>query len=99
MTQISFEQNGAVLAAYLCGEIDHHWAAVLREKIDARIHAAQPEILILDFAAVTFMDSSGVGLILGRFKLLQVTGGTLVVQKAPQNVRRMLALAGISCRD
>ena len=55
MTQVTLKQDGKTLTALLSGEIDHHGAAILREKIDERAAAAAPAILILDFSAVTFM--------------------------------------------
>ncbi len=99
MTQVTIRQEGKAMTALLSGEIDHHWAAVLREQIDERLKAAAPAVLILDFSAVTFMDSSGVGLILGRHRLAQSLGGTVVVQKAPANIKRMLAIAGIESKS
>jgi len=72
---------------------------ILREKIDERAAAAAPAILILDFSAVTFMDSSGIGLILGRHKLVSAMGGVVVVQKAPKDIKRMLSIAGIESKD
>lgn len=99
MTQVTLKQDGKTLTALLSGEIDHHWAAILREKIDERAAAAAPAILILDFSAVTFMDSSGIGLILGRYKLARELGGTVVVQHVPKDIRRMLALAGIDSKE
>ena len=95
MTQVTLKQDGKTLTALLSGEIDHHWAAILREKIDERAAA----ILILDFSAVTFMDSSGIGLILGRHKLISAMGGVVVVQKAPKDIKRMLSIAGIESKD
>ena len=94
MTQVTLKQDGKTLTALLSGEIDHHWAAILREKIDERAAAAAPAILILDFSAVTFMDSSGIGLILGRHKLVSAMG-----QKAPKDIKRMLSIAGIESKD
>ncbi len=99
MTQVTLHQNGATLLAQLSGEIDHHWAAVLREEIDTRVTAACPKILVLDFSAVTFMDSAGIGLILGRHKLIHSLGGVVVVQKAPADIQRMLAIAGIDSKE
>ena len=61
--------------------------------------AAAPAILILDFSAVPFMDSSGSGLILGRHKLISAMGGVVVVQKAPKDIKRMLSIAGIESKD
>ena len=99
MTQVTLKQDGKTLTALLSGVIDPHWAAILREKIDERAAAAAPAILILDFSAVTFMDSSGIGLILGRHKLVSAMGGVVVVQKAPKDIKRMLSIAGIESKD
>ena len=73
----------------------HHAAQALRREIDAQIDARMPELLTMDFSGVTFMDSSGVGLILGRGRQMSGLGGRLVVQNAPDTVRRMLDLAHI----
>ena len=85
MAKVCFVPAQGTLAAYLTGEIDHHAAQALRREIDAQI----------DFSGVTFMDSSGVGLILGRGRQMSGLGGRLVVQNAPDTVRRMLDLAHI----
>ena len=84
-----------MLVAYLSGEIDHHAAGRLREQIDARILSASPERVVLDFGGVGFMDSSGIGLILGRYRLLQDTGGVLAVQGVSAQIAKMLRLSGI----
>ena len=88
MAKVTFIPGSGTLAAYLSGEIDHHAAQSLRKEIDAQIDDRLPELLTLDFSGVTFMDSSGVGLILGR--------GRLTVQNPPRAVRRMLDLAHIT---
>ena len=62
------ETNGKILTAYLDGEIDHHSAKNMRETIDAAIAELMPEMLVLDFKDVSFMDSSGIGLVMGRYK-------------------------------
>ena len=66
MAKVCFVPGSGTLAAYLSGEIDHHAAQSLRREIDAQVDDRLPELLTLDFSGVTFMDSSGVGLILGR---------------------------------
>ena len=95
MAKVTFIPGSGTLAAYLSGEIDHHAAQSLRREIDAQIDDRLPELLTLDFSGVTFMDSSGVGLILGRGRQMSGLGGRLVVQNAPDTVRRMLDLAHI----
>ena len=65
--RISTEAN--TMTAFLSGEIDHHSAAAIRDAIDTQIQINRPKLLKLDFSEVTFMDSSGVGLIMGRYKM------------------------------
>lgn len=96
MADCRIEQRGMVLIAYLSGEIDHHAAGELRKQLDTRILAAPVERVVLDFGGVSFMDSSGIGLILGRYRLLQEVGGVLAVQGAGAQVEKMLRLSGLS---
>ena len=66
MATVSFSPAGDVLYAYLAGEIDHDAAQSLRIQLDDALVSRAPQTMILDFGGVGFMDSSGVGLILGR---------------------------------
>ncbi|MBU3806678.1 MAG: anti-sigma factor antagonist [Candidatus Fournierella pullistercoris] len=96
MARVHFSSSAQVLAAYLSGEIDHHSAQNLRQLIDSEISETMPEQLILDFTDVGFMDSSGVGLILGRAKRMQAVGGSVLVQHAPPSIQKMLQLAHVA---
>ena len=89
MAKVTFIPGSGTLAAYLSGEIDHHAAQSLRKEIDAQIDDRLPELLTLDFSGVTFMDSSGVGLILGRGRHIGALGGRLTVQNPPRAVRQL----------
>ena len=94
MAAVRFSAAGEVLYAYLSGEVDHDAAQSLRIQLDdARL------TMILDFGGVGFMDSSGVGLILGRQRSARTLGTTLQIQHAPAQLRRVLQLAGIRCTD
>ena len=83
------------MTAYLMGEIDHHSAKAIREEIDETAGRAHPEELILDFKDVTFMDSSGIGLVMGRYALMQELGGTLRVTGQSAHIRKVMKLAGL----
>jgi stage II sporulation protein AA (anti-sigma F factor antagonist) len=83
------------MTAYLEGEIDHHSAQSLREEIDAQILSMTPVKLVLDFGGVTFTDSSGIGLILGRNTMMKVLGGKMAIQNPPVQMVRILRLAQI----
>ena len=80
----------------LSGELDHHGARNALREVEMAIDASLPRTLTLDFSGVTFMDSSGVGLILGRGRHIRALGGRLTVQNPPAAIRRMLDLARIA---
>ena len=86
--------NPLSVSALLSGEIDHHTAAAMRADIDAAAAAQQPKILRLDFADVTFMDSSAVGLVMGRYRLLQGWQGKLEVTNLSERDYKMMRLGG-----
>ena len=81
--------------ALLSGEIDHHNAKSLRQDIDFSLRENQPEELIMDFSEVGFMDSLGIGLVMGRYKLMQEIGGNLVVRNPPPHIKKVMRLSGI----
>ena len=93
--QIHYDTSSAELLAMLCGEIDHHSSMLMRAELDAAIYAHMPKTLILNFQNVTFMDSSGIGLIMGRYKIIQPMGGELILQKPSPYISRVLRLAGM----
>lgn len=93
---LKLTQNGSTLTACLSGEIDHHTAADIRLGIDTKVRLASPSTLVLDFSGVTFMDSSGVGIVIGRYKLMRLLGGKLVVTNIPEQIRRVFALSGLA---
>ena len=83
------------LTAVLSGEIDHHIAKELRRDIDFAVREFQPEELVLDFAEVGFMDSSGIGLVMGRYKLMKETGGKVSVKNPQNQIKKVMRLSGI----
>jgi stage II sporulation protein AA (anti-sigma F factor antagonist) len=83
------------LTAILRGEIDHHSASVLRDQIDEAIIRLRPPRLRLDFAQVTFMDSSAVGLVMGRYRAIAACQGELEVINLSPFALRMMKLAGL----
>ena len=77
------------------GDIDHHGARNALKEVEMAIDAALPRLLILDFSGVTFMDSSGIGLIMGRWRLMQEQGGHLLVQGVPRSLRKVMKVSGL----
>ena len=97
MATVTFSAADDVLYAYLAGEIDHDAAQSLRMQLDDALVSRSPRTLIVDLGGVGFMDSSGIGLILGRQRCARTLGGTLRIQHAPEALRRVLQLANIPC--
>ena len=92
---MNIKTTGEVITVYLSGEIDHHLAKGMREEIDKAIEYGMPSLLILDFSDVTFMDSSGIGLIMGRYRLLSKTAAQLCIINTPEHIYKIMKLAGI----
>ncbi len=94
--KITSETKGTQLKITVTGEIDHHSARKFREDIDELIYYYRPKKLCLDLSQIAFMDSSGLGLILGRFTLTRELGGELVILDPTDAVKKILDLAGTS---
>lgn len=86
--------NGHAVAI-LNGEIDHHNAQEIRTQLDKYIMTVQPSELTMDFGNITFMDSSGIGLIMGRSRLMRECGGNLEIRNPQPYIRRVMKLAGM----
>ena len=77
------------------GDIDHHSAKGVREMIDEAIMSNKPRFVVLDLSSVDFMDSSGLGLILGRYTCASNIGARLILYKPTRRIKRILEMAGI----
>lgn len=83
------------VTAFLEGEIDHHNAAALRECIDEAIEQHRPETLRIDFGGVSFMDSSGIGLVMGRVSVMRVLGGRVEALNLTPQAYKVMQLASL----
>ena len=95
---VTIESSGTVVIAYLIGEIDHHTAGNVREKIDNTLMFKKPNTLILDFKNVSFMDSSGIGLVMGRYRLLKSINPSsqIEIKNVTLQTKKIMELAGLS---
>lgn len=93
--KITVSKDGSVITAYMNGEIDHHYAEKVRSRLDSAIENAGTEKLILDMKGVAFMDSSGLGMVLGRYKKLKAKGAELEIINASGAVERILRMSGV----
>ena len=84
-----------LLKCGISGEIDHHHAKRIREEVDRRIKELTPHEVIMDLSGVTFMDSSGLGLVLGRYTLCKSAGISFSVTGADKRTLKIFELAGL----
>lgn len=93
--EVIFNVSGKVLVAELFGELDHHAAAEVREDIDSAIENYAVSYLVFDFGKVRYMDSSGIGMVLGRYRKMQEADGKIAIVSCSALVRSILNMAGV----
>ncbi len=92
---LKIQSENQVMTAELSGELDHHRCAVIRKKIDMLTEQQKPQMLMLDFSGVQFMDSSGIGLVMGRYRQMLLMGGKLKVINIPPHLKNLFKLSGL----
>ena len=90
-----FYEEDKLLVFKITDEIDDCNVQKIRRKADYEIERYMPKKVIFDFDSVTFMDSSGIGLLIGRYKFTNMLGGKLEVANLTQNVRKIFEMSGI----
>ena len=92
---LCFEKRGRKLIAYIEGELDHDSAALMRAEIDNQLRDMGINELVIDMAGISFMDSSGIGLVLGRYKLMRMRGGLVRISRPGKRTDKLLSMAGV----
>lgn len=90
---LRFFQNFNELEVHLQGEIDHHCAQDLSKTIDFKIRRHRPVLLIMDFGGVSFMDSSGLAIVMGRRKLMESMEGTVEIRNLCDPAKKIFEMA------
>ena len=93
LLETSYE--GEELRVRLTGEIDHHSAVWVRGDIDDMITLYSPRRMVLELAGIDFMDSSGLGLIMGRYAKMKAIGGELIIRGPGERMLKIIRLAGL----
>lgn len=93
--EVSFKTASNSLVVKIKGEIDAESAAELRRKIDVEYDCASVRDMVFDLSDVGFMDSSGIGLIIGRYKRVCALGGIVKITGADKTVKRIIELSGL----
>lgn len=92
---IQFIETGQVLTIKLKGELDHHGADEVRVLIDEKIKNDKFKKLVIDFKNLDFIDSSGIGFVIGRYKVIRKRNGVIEIVNASKKVKRILDMSGI----
>ena len=92
---IRLETIGRTLVVKIDGEIDHHTAKEFRAKIDRELNIKNIVNLVLDFDGVSFMDSSGIGAVVGRYKEITARGGKVMLIRVKPQVDKVLEISGL----
>lgn len=93
--EINATKRGPRLVVQLLGELDHHSAERTRIMMDTMLHDVSVRELFLDMSGVTFMDSAGLGVILGRYRTLNLRGGKLTVSGVSTSIDRIFKMSGL----
>lgn len=94
MNSIFLERDKTLLVE-ITEEIDHHTTEKIRRKLDDDITRYMPRKVIFDFNKVSFMDSAGIGMIIGRYKMVNMLGGTVQMKNVKQSIKKIFEMSGV----
>lgn len=94
--QLKLVGDKRALVVYLDGELDQHTVQEIKSVIDTEIGRTNAVNIIMDFRKISFMDSSGIGMIMGRYRTVQTLGGTVVLYGCNEMICRLINMAGLS---
>ena len=92
---IDFIEEDKLLILKITEEVDHHTTDRIRRLADYEIQRRSPRKVVFDFSGAIFMDSAGIGLIIGRYKMASMMGAKLEIRNVKDNIRKILEMTGI----
>ena len=92
---LDYEKRDGTVFVRLSGELDHSRAEAVRPELDRLLADPSVRRLVFDFGGLEFMDSSGIGMLIGRYKLIKDRGGSVAVIPGGRRVERMMELSGL----
>ena len=93
--KVTYDKNKKILIMQITEEIDHHISEKIRDRADFEIQKYMPKQVILDFSNVSFMDSSGIGMLIGRYKTASMFGSTINMINVKPGIKKVFEMAGI----
>ena len=94
--ELDFFPDSRTLIVKIDCELDHHTSESLRRRVDNEIQRVMPKMLVFDFSKVNFMDSSGIGVILGRYKNIERANGTAAMIHVKPEINRVFEISGLT---
>ena len=94
--KVLYNEKDKLLTIQITEELDHHTSEKIRTRADFEIQKHIPKTFVMDFENVNFMDSAGIGMVLGRYKMMNMFGGTMSMVNTKPNVRKVFEMAGIT---
>jgi len=94
--KVTYNEKDKLLLVQITEEIDHHTSEKIRTRADFEIQKHIPKKLVMDFEKVSFMDSAGIGMILGRYKMMNMFGGTMNMINVAPSVKKVFEMSGIT---
>src|SRR5699024_1352044 len=95
MLNVTYKVKGNILIVRLSRELDHHEADILRNKWQTSFYENEVKHMVVNLEGITFMDSSGLGVILGRYKEVLQVGGKMIVCSVPNSIKRLFEISGL----
>ena len=92
---VDYDEKDKLLTFEITEEIDHHWSDKMRRQVDNEIERYIPKTVVFDFNKVSFMDSAGIGMLIGRYKAVKMLGGNLEIRNVKSSIRKILEISGI----
>ncbi len=90
-----YEEKDKLLIFEITEEIDHHTSEKMRRKMDNEIERYMPKKIVFDFNQVTFMDSSGIGMLIGRYKAVRRLGGVAELINVAPSIKKIFEMCGL----
>lgn len=93
--QISFTSKDRNLIVTIDGEVDHHTSVEIRERVDREFQRRRARNIIFDLSGIKFMDSSGIGVLMGRYRNVMILGGNVGLYGVEEQLDKLLSISGI----
>ena len=93
--ELNFSKKGTVLIVEITGDIDHHTCHMLRQETDRHLEEMRGRHILFCFREVAFMDSSGIGVLIGRYKKIKGLGGKVAVACAGDKIQEIFHISAL----